>query len=248
MKMPDETPSDFPMCDEPHKYIQEVDKLLLFNPGKSYYYSNTGYVMLGEIIEIISGKSYESFLEDVIFERSGMVNTKLENGRNDAAKYVKGYDYNENLDNPFVSPEIYPMPYSAGGFRSNTSDLLKFFDAYYSGKLISKELINQMTQYAKVNDGTDVDEENFYFPADFVRPSPPKYLTKFGYGLGFQIMDIYNTKAVWHGGGIAGFQTVVIHIPKNYTTLALLTNTGQGGGYGIIWEELQKIVTEMSEE
>ena len=248
VKMPDDTPSDFPMCEEPQKYIKRMEEMFLFEPGELYYYSNTGYVLLGEIIEVLSGRDYETYLKEEIFMPSGMTDSEMEIKSNFSEQWVKGYGYNQNQSIPFVEPEQYAMPFSAGGLRSTPADLLKFMNMLNSGKLIPEEFVRLMTSYAIINGKGEVIEDNFYFPPDFERPNPPKWLQKYGYGLGFQRMDIYNSAAVWHAGGIAGFQTVLIHIPKNNTTLVLLTNTDGSGGYSSIWGEIQRILTEMKKE
>lgn len=243
--MPSETPNNFPMCPEPHQYIEKMSNTSLFDPGALYSYSNTGYVLLGEIIEVLSGKTYENYLREEIFEPAGMIDTEMERKENSSAQWVKGYGYDTSLDNPFTKPEEYAMPYSAGGLRSTAADLLKFMKAFNSDQLISKELKQLAISYAKVNDGKDVDEDRFYFPEDFERPNPPSWMQKYGYGLGFERMDIYQTAIVSHGGSIAGFRTLMMHRPDGNVTMVLLTNTGNPGGYSDIAVDLQRIFTEL---
>jgi len=245
VSMPSNTPKDFPMCSKPHQFIEKMSNMSLFEPGELYSYSNTGYVLLGEIIEIVSGKSYENYLRVEIFEPSGMGDTEMEREENASEQWVKGYGFDSSLDNPFVQPEQYAMPFSAGGLRSTATDLLRFMEAFNSDKLISKELKDRATSYAKVKDGKDVDEDRFYFPEDFQRPSPPNWMQKYGYGLGFERMDIHNTAVVSHGGSIAGFRTLLMYIPKSKTTMILFTNTGNPGGYSDITIDLQRLVTEI---
>jgi len=245
IKMPDPTPDNFPMCAEPHKYIEKMEKIFLFEPGQYHSYSNTGYVLLGEIIEKVSGLTYEAFLKKKIFIPSGMVDTEMETIENISDQWTNGYGYNDSLSNPFIEPETYPMPYAEGGLRSTADDLLKFIRVFNNDKLVSDEYRNQMTSYAKVKDGSDVALDNFYFPSNAVPPELPKYVQKYGYGLGFSRADIYNSIYIWHGGSIAGFLSVLIYLPKSETTLVLLTNTGDPGGYPTIMEDVQRIVTEI---
>lgn len=242
-KMPKDTPLDFPMCRQPHTFIERMEGMFRFEPGELFNYSNTGYVLLGEIIEIISGKLLEQYLNDEIFNPLGIDNTEMETQYNYSEQWAKGYSCDISLENPFKIAEDYPMPYSAGGLRSTTKDLLLFIKGIYDGKLISEEQVDVMTGYAKVNNGDDVEDKvNFYFPEDFVFPERPDYLKKYGHAPGFQRMEIYNSTAVWHGGGIAGFQSVLIHILENKTTLAILTNSEMPGGYASIWEEVQRLI------
>ena len=246
-QMPEETPQDFPMCQTPHQFIQDAKDMFLFEPGEYFYYSNTGYVLLGEIIEKVSGEEYEPYLEEHIFEPLQMENTLMEKQGRETMKWAEGYAVKDSLQNPFtVADTYYAMPYAAGGLRSTVGDLLLLMKGLNSGKLMSMDMRNTMTNYAKVNSGDDVsDKDNFYFPKDFVFPERPDYLTKYGYGLGFQRMDIFGTTAIWHGGGIAGFQTVLVHMPKSNTTLALFTNAEMPGGYGHIWEAVQRVLAKI---
>lgn len=226
VKMPDSTPTDFPMCETPHKYIQGMEKLFFFEPGEKYYYSNSGYVLLGEIIEKVSGETYGQFLKENLFEPSGMTDTEMEYSEDKSPEWVKGYGYDENDSVPFIDPERYPMPFSAGGLRSTAPDLLKFMIALNSGKLISEEFRTKMTSYANLNSGKKTVMANFWFPADFVMPEMPEGLNEFGYGLGFQLMEKYGTPVTFHVGSISGFQSYLVYIPKSNTTIAILTNCG----------------------
>lgn len=246
VEMPASTPSDFPMCETPHKYIQEMEKLFFFEPGEYYYYSNSGYVLLGEIIEQLSGGTYGQFLKENIFDTSGMTDTEMEFSKDKSPEWVKGYGYNEKDSIPFIDPETYPMPFSAGALRSTAADLIRFMTSLNSGKLISNELRIKATSYAKVNDGGDVDEDHFYFPTDYVRPEPPQGLSKFGYGLGFQLMEVYDTSVIFHVGSIAGFQSYLVYMPKNNTTIAMITNVDSGNtGIAPIWGEIQEVMVEI---
>ncbi|MEM7484063.1 MAG: serine hydrolase domain-containing protein [Bacteroidota bacterium] len=243
-KMPQDTPEDFPMCAQPHKYVEEMENMFLFEPGDFHSYSNTGYVLLGEIVEIISGKSFERYLKDEIFNPLQIIDSEMETLANSSEQWAKGYGLDRGVKELFVEPEKYPMPYAAGGLRSTVKDLLLLMKGLNDGTLLSKELRDKMTQYAKVNSGEDINDiVNFYFPKDFVLPERPEYLGKYGYGLGFQRMEIFSTDAIWHGGGIAGFQTALIHIPDNGVTLSILTNAGIPGGYSTIWKEVQCLIT-----
>ena len=186
----------------------------------------------------------ERFLKDEIFNPLQIIDSEMETLANSSEQWAKGYGLDRGVKELFVEPEKYPMPYAAGGLRSTVKDLLLLMKGLNDGTLLSKELRDKMTQYAKVNSGEDINDiVNFYFPKDFVLPERPEYLGKYGYGLGFQRMEIFSTDAIWHGGGIAGFQTALIHIPDNGVTLSILTNAGIPGGYSTIWKEVQCLIT-----
>lgn len=225
--MPENIPKEFPMCENPHQYLQGMKNNALFRAGEFYKYSNSGYVLLGEIIEIISRQPYEDFLEENIFKPAEMTNTGMEHIEKASGQWVKGYSLDTSKNIPFVDPIVYHMPFSAGGLRSSTLDLLKFIKALNSGKIISKESFKKMTAYAILNNGKPV-YEGVYRASDAKPSKQHKEFEKSGYGLGFNIMELYKTPVYYHSGGIAGFNSYLIHIPKSNITMVLLANTEDG--------------------
>ena len=232
--MQESTPSDFPMCQKPHLYIEQMEKKSLFEPGTFFSYSNTGYVLLGEIIEIVSKMKYEKYLSKYIFSIAGMRNTKLEYIENPQSGWVSGHTKKPDSNVPFTDPDIYPMPFSAGGLRSTTKDLLLFLNALENSKLISKEMFNKMTSYATVKNGNSTHESIFIHNGE--KPRFPNNIKKFGYGLGFQIIENFGVKTISHGGDIAGFNSVLLYIPHNKVKMIILSNTENG-----ILSKLRKI-------
>jgi len=224
--IPKNTPSDFPMCAQPHLYIEQMEIMSLFEPGTFFSYSNTGYVLLGEIIEIVSMMKYEEYLNRNIFTVADMQNTELEYIENPKSDWVLGYTKKSNTNSTFSDPDIYPMPYSAGGFRSTTKDLLLFLNALESGKLISKESFSKMTSYARVKNGNYTYESIFVHNGE--KPRFPSNIKKFGYGLGFQIIENFGVKTISHGGDIAGFNSVLLLVPHNKVKMVILSNTENG--------------------
>jgi D-alanyl-D-alanine carboxypeptidase len=236
--MPADEPKDFPMCKNPHLYLQRMKTPSFFSPGTKHYYSNSGFVLLGEIIEMVSGIGYEDYLKKNIFDKAGMQNTFVEKKDNSNTNYVKGYKQNSPTDTSFSDPDVYAMPFAAGALRSNSKDMLKFLEALYNGKFIKKSNVKLITSYASTTTGVPVYDAMF-FPGNFTPPPPPGHIKKYGYGLGFSLMEIYNTPVVWHSGGIAGFNSILMYIPKTKTGIILLSNTENG--LMPVWEDLQKL-------
>jgi D-alanyl-D-alanine carboxypeptidase len=237
-EMPKDEPKDFPMCKNPHLYLQRMKTTSFFSPGTKHYYSNSGFILLGEIIEQVSGLSYEEYLKKNIFDKAGMQNTFVEKKDTANVNSVRGYKQNSPTDTAFFDPDIYAMPFAAGALRSNTKDMLQFIDALYGGKLIKKSNVKLITSYAVTAAGVPVYNAMF-FPGNFTPPPPPDHIKKYGYGLGFSLMEIYNTPVVWHSGGIAGFNSILMYIPKTKTSIILLSNTENG--LMPVWEDLQKL-------
>jgi len=244
-QMPANVPGSFPMCDSPHRYLQQMKNHALFLPGKFYKYSNSGYVLLGEILEKVAGQKYEEFLAAHIFKSAGMTSTEMEHINDPSEKWVKGYAIDSSKNSPFIDPLVYPMPFSAGGLRSNASDLLKFFSALKAGKIVSPALFSKMISYALLNSGRPVYEGGYRAPG--AKPAGVHAdMERRGYGLGFHLMDLYKTPVYYHSGGIAGFNSYLMHIPANNTTIVLLANAEDGIIPAL--KDIRKIATEIGRE
>ncbi|HKP31241.1 MAG TPA: serine hydrolase, partial [Chitinophagaceae bacterium] len=175
------------------------NKPLTFTPGTKWAYSNSGYIILGYIIEKVTGKSYEQVVREMIFEplqmtRSGFdfVNSKDKN---------KAIGYNV-LNSDLVVPAAIvdsTVSYAAGAIYSTTGDLYKWHKALNENKILSQKL-----------------QELAYHPI------------KSQYGLGWFIDSFDNKMQVSHGGGIFGFTSYITRIPKDDFVIILLNNTGAG--------------------
>jgi CubicO group peptidase (beta-lactamase class C family) len=225
--LPENTPADFPMCAQPHRYLQAMKTAALFSPGSLYSYSNSGYVLLGEIIGVASGQSYETFLAKHVFGPARMLDTEMEHVEQTSARWVSGYVLDPEKPGSFAAPETYAMPFAAGGLRSTAADLLKFARALRKGILLKPDSVMSMTTYGKLADGRPV-YEGKYSPPGSPPPRPRPHVAKNGYGLGFNIMELHGTPVYFHSGGIAGFNSYLIHVPKSRTTIAMIANTENG--------------------
>jgi CubicO group peptidase (beta-lactamase class C family) len=236
-ELPQDTPAEFPMCPEPHRYLQHMKVASIFKPGEFYKYSNSGYVLLGEIIDKVSGQPYERFLAENIFGPTGMATSEMEHMGKPSLHWVHGYV--RVPEGGFSDPEIYHMPFAAGGLRSTALDLLTFMDALLAAKIVPRELMEQMTSYALLSDGRYTFEAPFVGP-NSRPPTPQDNVANRGYGLGFNLMELYGTPVYYHSGGIAGFNSYVLHVPKTRTTIVLLSNTEDGLVPAL--KEIQRIV------
>jgi CubicO group peptidase (beta-lactamase class C family) len=116
------------------------DRLLDFQPGERWSYSNSGYIVLGYIIEQASGQSYEMFLQQNIFEPVQMKNTGYEHDDGSLAMgYTGFYDRWEKAD--YIDMSI---PYAAGGLYSTIEDLYRWDQVLYTEQLMSLELLHSM--------------------------------------------------------------------------------------------------------
>lgn len=174
------------------------DKPLDFKPGEKWAYSNSGYFLLGHIIEKASGEAYESFLEKNIFEPLKLTSTGYDHHGTILKKRATGYSMRKGeMVNSL--PIDMTQPYSAGALYSTVEDLFQWNEALFSGKLLSAKSLEAMLTPVK-ND--------------------------YGYGLGIQTKA--GRKIISHGGGINGFSTVLTRFADEKLTLVVLRNADYG--------------------
>jgi CubicO group peptidase (beta-lactamase class C family) len=184
-----------------------ADSTLQFKPGEKFAYSNSGYLLLGYIIEKVTGKSYEQVLQENIFTPLKMNNTGYDRNRNLLKKRASGYEKNGRL---YVNANFIDMsvPYAAGALYSTVEDLYLWDQALYGNQLLRKENMDLL----------------------FTKHIPSGGSFHYGYGWGIGAIPLGNTKeqieTIGHGGGINGFNTQITRIPSDKSFIVLLNNTG----------------------
>jgi len=180
------------------------DKPLDFVPGQSWSYSNSGYILLGAVIERASGKSYEDYVEQELFAPLGMTNSRYGHqeevvaGR--ASGYVKGPDGWANA--PYLS---LTQPYAAGSLMSTVDDLARWSDALEGGHVVSAASRDRM-----------------FTPAVLVGGEHDGISTR--YGLGNGVRYIAGHLAHEHGGGIHGYVSDLLRVPDADLLVVVLSN------------------------
>jgi len=167
---------------------------LEFQPGEKFSYNNSGYILLGSIIEKVSGEDYESFLRRNIFEPLKMASTGYDHTSEVLKGRASGYLLNgDKLDNaPFLDMSL---PHAAGALYSTVEDLYLWDQALYSEKLLSKKSFAEMYTPFKNN-----------------------------YAYGWGVNDQYGMRRISHGGGINGFATFIARYPEQQSTIIVLSN------------------------
>jgi D-alanyl-D-alanine carboxypeptidase len=180
------------------------DKPIDFAPGESWSYNNSGYVLLGAIIEKASGQSYKDFIEKQIFAPLGMNHSFYDSPERVIAGRVSGYSKGKD---GFVNCAYLSMtqPYSAGSLMSSVDDLALWDAALYTEKIVKQESLKRAWTPAVLNNGKS---------------------TRYGYG--WAINSYEGHRIVMHGGGINGFSTDAIRMPDDRIFVAVLTNRDTG--------------------
>ena len=148
-----------------------------FSPGKKWAYNNSGYFLLGCIIEKVSGQSYETYLQQNIFDKLGMKNSGVDKLDSVLAFRARGYAKagKKTVNADYISME---WPFSAGAIFSTLDDLYTWDRALYENKILSEAFRKKMFTPGKSN-----------------------------YGYGIIIDSLENHLRIWHNGGIPGFST-----------------------------------------
>ncbi|HEY0923676.1 serine hydrolase domain-containing protein [Rheinheimera pacifica] len=178
-----------------NEVITSVSKMpLLAEPGSAYLYSNTGYLLLGKVIEVASGLTYSGYLQQHIFSPLGMVNSFVITDGETTDKIVKGYTAASRNPSENSNPEVVDRSwiYAAGAVASTLKDMSRWHQALISGKVISAENYQLMTTKAKLNTGETVN-----------------------YGFGFDVYPISNQPSYSHQGQVPGFMAWSIYFPKS---------------------------------
>ncbi len=170
------------------------DLELEFDPGERMKYSNSGYLLLGHLIEVITGASYEEFLQDNIFTPLGMEDSGYDSNSAIIARRASGYA--PRPDGPVNAGFVHmSVPHAAGALYSTTEDLLRWEQALYGGKLLSAESLEKMTT---------------------------PFLNNYGFGV--TIQESKGRRRIWHGGGIQGFNTALAYYPDTEVAVVVLGN------------------------
>ena len=174
------------------------DKPLLFTPGAGYSYSNTGYVLLGYIIEKVAKKLYPLVLREQIFAPLQMRNTGYDTSivlPQRAAGYTAGGQFNAD----YIDMSI---PHAAGGLYSTVEDLYRWDQALSTDKLVPQAALATM------------------FTAHAMFPPPREG----GYGYGWEIFKVHDRRVTAHLGGIEGFSAGITRFPDDKVTVIVLSN------------------------
>lgn len=192
----------------PEQFVKQFSSLPLeFLPGEKFDYSNSGYFLLGYIIEKVSGKSYEECLQTQILTPLKMTNSGFDHSeiitkKRAAAYEKKGDDF---VNAPYIDMNL---PYSAGSIYSTVEDLYLWDQALYTETLISEK------------------SKELYFGKHIASGGGGHY----GYGWGIFELPIENSSEKLqineHSGGINGFNTLISRVPADKNLAVFLNNTG----------------------
>lgn len=176
-------------------------KPLLFNSGTDWAYSNTNYILLGEVIAKVSGESYASYVETKLFGPAGMQHSRYDNSDDVIPGRVQGYAVAGPKKWKNAAYLSMTHPYAAGALASTVDDLWKWDKALSEGKLVNLKLLAEAYTGTVLPDGRST-----------------------GYGYGWRIGTVGRLKTIEHGGGINGFTSYELKVPDAGLYVVILSN------------------------
>lgn len=188
---------------EPHNVPGLLDFFngegLEFKPGMDFQYSNSNYIVLGAIIEQVSGNTYERFLNGVVLTPLEMGDTGLDRHDQILKQRASGYQIQGRtlVNAPYLDMS---NAFAAAGMYSTVEDLYKWDQALYSDKLLSQENLEVMFSPEL---GNEISSD---------------------YGYGWRIGDSHGQRKIWHEGKINGFHSYLSRYPDDQATIIILSN------------------------
>ncbi len=203
---------DYTSMNDPDPYIERRDftpeflidyfkkEPLQFKPGTKYSYSNSNYLLLGYIIQLVSGMPYHQYMQDMVVKPAGLTHTLYAEEPTVLPGRVEGYTRDRGFfeNCPYQTLSI---GFACGDLLSNTEDLYMWNNAVINYKLISKESVARAFTPYKLSDGTGSD-----------------------YGYGWFIDTLYGSLYIHHEGQTSGFIALEKYFPQEDIYAAILTN------------------------
>jgi CubicO group peptidase (beta-lactamase class C family) len=176
------------------------DEPMDFSPGEKHAYSNSGYILLGSVIEIVSGKTYEEYIDAAFFRPLGMKNSFYDRSSILIPKRIPGY---QKKGNAYENSDYLSMtlPYAAGSLVSTVEDLFIWNEAVMSDFVLSMKSREKAHSAQVLNNGKIID-----------------------YGLGWRLGNVQGSPSIKHGGLVNGFTSNALYLPEGKIFVTVLSN------------------------
>ncbi|HEY8880060.1 MAG TPA: serine hydrolase domain-containing protein [Roseateles sp.] len=178
-----------------------------FAPGERWAYNNSGYVLLGAVVEAISGKPWHQSIDELLLQPAHIGSVHYQAGDKLFKGMAQGYTLNGQREVAPAGILSMTQPHAAGALIANTEGLWRWNQALHGGKLISKASYEQM-----------------------ITPVAPA--KAFNYGFGIATSTLRGQPLLTHGGGIHGFVSTLNYLPQSGTTVVILRNS-DGPGFAM---------------
>jgi len=171
-----------------------------FAPGEQFKYNNSGYVLLGHLIEQVSGKTYTNYIQSHIFKPLNMNSSFYGSTSRIIKNRVSGYN---KTDGQYINADYLSMtqPYAGGALLSTADDINTWYQAMMNDQVITQKSRVMAHQMSVLNSGKKID-----------------------YGFGWRIKNIQGSPMIEHGGGINGFLSTSLFLPEESIFVVVLSN------------------------
>jgi CubicO group peptidase (beta-lactamase class C family) len=207
------------------EYIAHQKQLYDFEPQMGWSYSNSGFFLLGAVIEKVSGQPYAQFLEENVLKPLALSDTRVDDLAEIVPHRAAGYVKAAGTRTGFANAAFISMSAAgaAGAIRSTAGDLARWHEALLGGKLLKPESLEMMLQPGRLRDGR---------LASAARPAAAANnnggTSDYGFGITTSVRD--GRRSIGHGGSINGFNSSLQTYPDDRITIAILTNTLPAAG------------------
>ena len=188
--------------ESPLKFIDFFkNEPLDFDPGEKYLYNNSGYFILGYIVEKVSGMSYPKFIQERIFDKIDMKNSYYGSHSKLIKNRASGYQKRGEFSNAqYIS---LTLPYAAGSIMSTVDDMLKWQTAITTDVFVKEATIDKAFTNYTLNNGD-----------------------KINYGYGWSLNEINDLPTIEHGGAIPGYLSMGVFVPSKNVYVIVFSNCG----------------------
>jgi CubicO group peptidase (beta-lactamase class C family) len=180
------------------------DQPVDFKPGEKWAYNNSGYVLLGAVVEAISGKPWHQAIDELLLQPAHITGVHYQAGDKLFKGMAQGYTLNAQREVAPAGMLSMTQPHAAGALIANTEGLWRWNQALHGGQLISAASYAGMTT-----------------------PEGPAQAVHYGYGIATSTVS--GQPLLTHGGGIHGFVSVLDYLPRSRTTVVVLRNSDGPG-------------------
>lgn len=200
------------------RYIAQQTPTFDFAPDTGWNYSNSGFFLLGAVVEKVSGMPYAQFLQDNILAPQGLRDTAIDDLAQIVPARARGYDKQAAAPTGFVNAGFISMSVAAaaGAVRSTPGDLLRWHAALLGGKVLKPESLAMMLKPGRLKDGR---------LASAARMGAGDKPATADYGFGISVGEQNGRRTIGHGGAINGFNSSLTTYPDAKLTVVVLTNT-----------------------
>ena len=203
------------------KHISDQKALYDFHPGSAWLYSNANYILLGAVVESVTGQSLAKTAHQIIFEPLGLTQTEFDTHSEVVTNRANGYTGTQDSGKPFANADFVPVEQTggAGAIRTTADDLCRWHQSLFNGDFLSAESRKALLEPAKLKDGRPITQGRFD-PNDYNMGE-----TSYGYGLMLDRSTRDHGVIAMHNGFVSGYSAyVATHVPTS-TTVACMCNT-----------------------